>query len=105
MSQHTPGPWKAAAWQTTDFHIKSDWPGFADDQQHLVATVPANREGPARTRANAALIASAPELLTACRALLDDIDSEGDVLQFHHSLIDAIRKAVDRAEGSDGPPL
>lgn len=86
MSNHSPGPWKSAQ----DF-THPGWPqcpflAVHDSEEHLVATVlldtgevcgvmEYSREDSAK--ANARLIAAAPELLEALEDILDELESLG----------------------------
>ena len=101
MSNHTPGPW------TVD--TSGNVPGWHEDGREClsivsyfptIAVVNNNKEE-FNGRANALLIAAAPDLLEACRGLLDAIhDSMTHESQNHHrEQIDAARAAVEKAEG------
>lgn len=81
--QHTPGPWRV---QGTGI-----WGGHADGLERLIAGLWTHYVGQQQTEANARLIAAAPELLEALKALLSP-DAEGDV----DMAIAAIRKAEGR---------
>lgn len=100
MNKHTQGPWTVT--RDGEISIREE-----TGRRRLIAHVFALYGDVAdgfRQRidgsddANARLIAAAPDLLAAARALLDDIDDDGPVLQFHFTLIDAIKRAVRRAE-------
>ena len=69
MSRHTRGPWATEPHGTLSTH-QIFGPPFADGIRRLIAqTVPVDVT-PAEHAANAALIAAAPELLEACKAVL-----------------------------------
>lgn len=68
---HTPGPWKAVPYPHTGQFNISALGGELIVYSHLGAV----GNGPA-AEANACLIAAAPELLEALRALLADIDAD-----------------------------
>jgi len=95
--KHTPGPWQLVA--ADDYEIHSDavpeaFPHHCkgDDLGRFVALI-GNRADDFG-RANARLIAAAPELLEALRELLD-------LHVAHHNSIEhaAARKAISKAEG------
>lgn len=68
-SKHTPGPWK----------INTDW-YHIDAPRGLTVAAVFGSTGPhaAESKANAKLIAAAPELLAACKAMLPIVDSHWD---------------------------
>jgi hypothetical protein len=79
MSEHTPGPW-----QLRGFNIY-------DNNKRLVA----NAGGEYKMdvdRANAKLIAAAPDLLRACEAMLAQIGRPG-MAEARQKALDAIQKA------------
>ena len=91
-SKHTPGPWKTIHTQTRtlEWNIGTD----------LGAPIPAmiveglnNRDGNAE--ANARLIAAAPELLKACKAIWDS----GAYGSNQFKAIGLIQQAIAKAEG------
>src|SRR4051794_13527039 len=67
MVKHTPGPWYMAGVPAV---LSRDGVGIADCR--TVDTTPQEQE------ANARLIAAAPDLLAACKALLADLDARGE---------------------------
>lgn len=84
---HTPGPWKAES----NGEINSTVEPWG-----AVATVEANSLGRRRitiaeAEANAALIAAAPDLLAACKAML---------AKFDHSPLDKVSVAADMARAA-----
>jgi hypothetical protein len=102
MTEHTPGPWRLSS---------GDYPFIYRDQSDeygpplIVATVfkddnhseeydPNGVEGASAEvgRANASLIAAAPELLEACKGLIED-----DLHAMKYWII--ARAAIDKAEG------
>lgn len=101
---HTPGPWQVRAWSShasTTVGIEStDRPGWFD----VVAEC--SGVGARFTReqedANARLIAAAPELLAALKAmdtaLCDGFDTQSTRMAGRKALIDA-RAAIAKAEG------
>lgn len=95
--KHTPGPWEFdgdnAVMAEVGAHICTvsmgdDFPCLEDDQR-------ANAE--AECKANANLIAAAPELLEALKALLDQL--VGDEFADDISSVVSARSAVSKAEG------
>lgn len=79
---HTAGPWELAGWN-----------GICNSQGEAIATVPHVRGHSSITqdeaKANARLIAAAPDLLEACKAAL----TEGDDYVAMEKIKAAIRKA------------
>jgi hypothetical protein len=74
MSAHTPGPWKfgdnSKFFKTNPFNVYVQGGGV---HSASIANVPYKKTIPeAEARANALLIAAAPELLEACKAALSD---------------------------------
>ena len=90
VSKHTPGPWRIDEWGDIVAGLRDIaetahiWNDGGDD------TLPEMR------RANARLIAAAPDLLAACKALLDAI--EGDSIAYWHPIWDDVRAAIAAAE-------
>jgi len=89
---HTPGPWKVVASgqigrASAEFYI---WSSYGDQRSPSVAHIKHSTKQP--TLANARLIASAPDLLAALEAMLDECyDTERN---------DAIRLAVRKARAA-----
>lgn len=106
MSQHTPGPWFV--------HDFSEAPGFANpspadvtvscDHPATITVASMDRAMTAtlgEARANAHLIAAAPELLTALKWFIDDIDgTRTRMLDFKRN-VELARAAIAKAEGAD----
>lgn len=90
MTEHTPGPWVAIC-------PAEGWDGWwveAAGEQHI-AEVTGYQSDPVR-RANAHLIAAAPDLLAACEAALEAIRGDADIdwmLNVERQLRTAIAKA------------
>jgi len=97
MAKHTEGPWRVGDAGCAVFGPKTDAPS-----PKTIACLSKVASAPEETRANARLIAAAPELLDALKAMLagaqeaawtegwgDDVPEE----------VLAARKAVARAEG------
>ena len=101
-AQHTPGPWLRTKSGNT-FQIVAGADGNGDPNQ-LVATVhPAaitiDHEPCDETKANARLIASAPDLLSALEGMLEHADmgeiNDEDTLE----AVNAARAAIAKAKG------
>lgn len=81
-TRHTPGPWIVEA--------VGPWLEVANEETlYTVAKVNGSGQGP---QANACLIAAAPDLLEACRTLIETGDLQ--------AAIDKARAAIARAEGT-----
>ena len=70
MGKHTPGPW------TVEWEWADDGP-FADDAPKLywIEPVPIPETGQFELEADARLAAAAPDLLAACEALVDVLET------------------------------
>lgn len=89
-TKHTPGPWSNDPLQPTI---------WANDGQTKIATISELpwKDGKSdwlTEQSNARLIASAPDLLEALKAV-----SKLDYLQEHNALALKVKSAIDRAEG------
>ena len=75
-------------WQADRHHIGDGWRVFvkhkADADQHDAICDLETWQTKEETRANAALIASAPELLEACKMALNEIKSMAEALRNDH---------------------
>lgn len=98
MSKHTPGPWRTieSANKTTRTVVGPDFPG-----QGYIADVNLCRTNDAQDvdgEANARLIAAAPELLAACRKVIEHRAKEylDNTIEPYVSLANAINKAEGR---------
>ena len=87
MSKHTPGPWHTAGEQGVQ--IRS-----AKDQIAKVWTMRGNE-----WKANARLIAAAPDLLEALRAMVDYFGPHPDVDNGLDETLTAARAAIAKATG------
>lgn len=95
MSNHTPGEWKVRG----DFHIGIEGDPFSLAEVKSCNTVPADKVE--EHKANARLIAAAPDLLAACAgilALYDAALSTGKSVTWKGELVDAMRAAVKKAQ-------
>ena len=99
MSKHTPGPWhfRVDPIHQGQYFIRVQSYGFAP-----LATVRGDKRSTLKdSEANARLIAAAPDLLKALKAIvksLADQDDEG-LIEHAQQMIDA-RAAIDRAEAA-----
>jgi len=88
MSEHTPGPWVAR------IAIRDGWVIFADDGQIVGTEDEYGRHGAIYKGEDAYLIAAAPDLLEACKDLLNALPSATT-----HPAIKAARAAIAKAKG------
>ena len=90
MSKHTSGPWKR---EETKYRISfSHQITVANNSKPAVCAVHQLRRDPAQSDANACLIAAAPDLLEACKAMSEHIGKECGTCQ---AMLDtAIAKAT-----------
>ena len=92
MTKHTPGPWRVGQTLAGGPSIESK-----HDKRLAVALVGMHRDGP-EAYANALLIAAAPDLLKALKALValhNKVDPEGYFIGREQA---EARLAIDRAE-------
>ena len=88
-TQHTPGPWVVTGPNIRSDH--SEGPGWASALLFVQQNPFANCErDEAEWRANAALVAAAPDLLAAAQAALVALEAYGDVSEAR----DILRSAV-----------
>lgn len=94
--QHTPGPWNVGDDSPNDYEGP-----MIDTRDRAVAviTIDHETESTPEDRANARLIAAAPELLAALQRLtraMDDYDGDipADINSPHHQALAAIAKAT-----------
>jgi hypothetical protein len=94
-ARHTPGPWR--------FHDELILAGGHGRQGKTLAESPGqfHWETDPEWFANARLIAAAPELLAACKAMLEDPHARGLWPEGYHVDIDAGRAAIAKAEETD----
>jgi len=125
MTQHTKGPWRAVdQGKGFGFDIVKGWncPKANPDQKYKIAEMKLNKFSIKENKANARLIAAAPELLEALSGLISKIDFERQVIDVepdsgciectkgtvpnskNTGLCDyhKARAAIAKAEGSDG---
>ena len=103
---HTPGPWQIEwnAAQSGEGHYITD----SNDMGELsrIAAVLFHDDADGETRANARLLAAAPELLAACKSMIEWDDREHDhAVDFSARMalcdaaFNAARAAIAKAEG------
>ena len=94
MSKHTPGPWK---------HSGSTWDDVIELHDSKDVYIGEVQRESAVDDANAALIAAAPELLEALKAITDCVHMEGPAgttaYLISDSRMDAAKVAISKAEG------
>lgn len=97
-AQHTPGPWKKEILEAGAFSIEKDGAGFAGGLL-VIADRGEHPKLAAEMHANAALIASAPELLDALRALMRNFPTDADLIEagWDASSIETAMRAHDNA--------
>jgi hypothetical protein len=96
MSKHTPGPWKAFRDATLNTQ------GLMGENGDLVFDVGTSEDGYCPRKADARLIAAAPDLLEACKDMVQVAIDEmgyGTYAMVEQSAIDKIRTAITKAEG------
>lgn len=95
MGSHTPGPWEVleegAAWH--DGHAVCV---YDDANIRLDIAYTTRGWGDEEQEANARLIAAAPDLLLACRRMVDRLGTFGSL---HESLTDEAAEAIQKATG------
>ena len=105
MSKHTPGPWYIPDWKQLG---KIDVCFSGDDSGKIIAATYL-RSDARQENANARLISAAPELLSACKKLIEvlnappsrpkcDENKFGDLCDL--GCFDAIEAAIAKAEGN-----
>lgn len=95
MSKHTPGPWRAS-WLERNKRCKTgDWAFFGEQLGSLVRLrdcAEKNQEA----KANAHLIAAAPDLLAACEAVVKTLTDS------HELIWQQCVAAIAKARGENG---
>jgi hypothetical protein len=87
MSAHTPGPWRASPFSSVVGCAITAQPDPKKNTQMVASTY---------TEADARLIAAAPDLLAAIRAILLDVDGANSIFR---PSVDLARSALAKAEG------
>ena len=91
---HTPGPWKSSNCEDMRGHTQISMPGGSG------ANVYSMGDSAAVQKANARLIAAAPELLGQLKFVLDWIEGQQSIGEIHKGLdFPAVRAAIAKAEG------
>lgn len=115
---HTPGPWKVQEWDTeTGAYIRVSTPDNGFGTQPSIVILPSesrnivacNGVSVDEYRANARLIAAAPELLDMLKGLLDTAKAVNDGNKNQHadyhgfapSLFDKCNQIIAKAEGRE----
>jgi hypothetical protein len=96
MSKHTPGPWEIRYGNVSDADEGFGIAGTLDGQTHMVAECwPCSTDIDRRMqlRADARLIAAAPDLLAACEAMLDDTTKCDEVMRMIRAAIAKAKEA------------
>lgn len=102
MDKHTPGPWQALPQEEEKPYIRVR--GARPGSRYKVANVLTPTSGGVyeweteETRANACLVAAAPELLAALNAMLTHMGMDED--EWNRPTFDQARKAVAKAQGA-----
>ena len=98
--KHTKGPWKYIGWDG-QMEIRTE-----DNKETGIAFLGNTEDGAipnAKTRANAHLIAAAPELLEAlkrAKSFIDEVEADSDDLRIAPEYYDEIFNAINKAEGA-----
>ena len=95
MSKHTPGPWKAEL--NGDGHATTGLV-LADDPYGVVATVSRRWQDCETQTADASLIAAAPDLLEALKAVLTETSAPATHIAFRQ-LREQVLAAIAKAQG------
>lgn len=101
MTKHTPAPWKVH----NNIGKKSEIGIIADEAPCIICTMSNAKEWPNEAEANARLIAAAPELLDALKAI-KGMCNMPEVRQammkheqaYYHKTMNAARAAIQKAE-------
>lgn len=102
MTQHTPGPWRFEPTQHTDEAAKIGGLWYIEDARddyEVIAVLPRVHEKPGEAKANARLIAAAPEMLSLLRQILEDAWHEGPI----NDVLRNIRALLAKIKGKDKP--
>ena len=98
MSKHTPGPWKAKTFKRKDGNNYTAIDGRITDDPNTAVLIceMAGWQGEARDeqKANANLIAAAPDMYAALKAIDD-----GDGSLTESEIVKQMRAAIEKAEG------
>ena len=99
-ANHTPGPWSSSMW-TDDVAGAVGWSIVCGDAGHLVPTNTFETDDEEEAEANARLIAAAPELLDALKAMLDQFNysTVSGLVHDESMAIMKAREAIAKATG------
>jgi len=112
VSKHTQGPWKVKFQESrrgtshyTDKYWHDQWVIKGPDIKHspvAMVRVAGYGMGPSMAvrKANAILIAAAPDLLAASAAFISELDSGNDFTAWEKAKAD-LREAINKATGAD----
>jgi hypothetical protein len=106
MSPHTPGPWEVVRHEHADgeLWLSVNQHADANGMKEWIAEIKYLCTDPERQKANARLIAAAPELLAACKALIDAIDATASPVLSASNLepgrVSLARTAIAKAESA-----
>jgi len=100
--KHTPGPWKASEGDTNIPDCEGAWGDVKEDGDHYaIATIWADTdELEVEAKANARLIAAAPDLLAACRAALSQMCNTVAPSTSFTDVVDMLDAAISKATES-----
>lgn len=90
MSKHTPGPWRFGGPEKCTIYDR-----FGQRIANSFEGVMATQRSDSECQANAKLIASAPDLLEALQAIIEDMDSEHGTEYDYNKARAAIKKATE----------
>ena len=99
MSNHTPGPWMVSRYSQCTVLKSITIRGGNDIIARI--SIPASVFDNRPYKANARLIAAAPDLLKAAKAIMDNLDGMvGEVTSgYHEDIIAPLRAAIAKATG------
>jgi len=106
--KHTPGPWRLSNYHNPYRYIvrdggSDDNDAFAVQEGRLICEVAASKRPTiSEFKANACLIAAAPDLLSVCKAILAANESDGfdfDGVALYPEIKGQLKAAIEKAEG------
>lgn len=102
--KHTQGPWRYRGWPSKWIYVNTD----SIFNSGLIATVDTHgtrdysideKSAALEAEANAHLIASAPDLLAACKMLVESLNEKSPEPVIVFACIEKARAAISKAEG------
>ena len=96
MAKHTPGPWKVEIVESGKDEVYARIKGIAFTDGIKVGVY--KKKLPEEAKANARLIATAPELLGACKEALIDLEFLKDYIPRDSNSIKRLKQAIAKAE-------